>query len=148
MSQPVSDEIKKQMGTLNVTRAKDKKLSFTPLSGIPTPIQNLNAAARNYFEFICGILLSQGMLTAADIPYITRISRYCALHDEMEEKIVENGAVYESESGYSQISGYFSVSEKCHKHITEFESKYGFDPVSRQRIIAPKVSDKDDYLDD
>ena len=148
MPQQVSNDIKKQRGTLNVTRAKDKKLSFDALSNIPSPIRNLNDDARNYFEFICSILLSQGMLTAADIPYITRISRYCALHDEMEQMIDKNGAVYQAESGYTQISGYFSVSEKCHKHITDFESKYGFDPLSRQRIVAPKVKDDEELFDD
>jgi len=134
----LTQEQKFQRGTLQKCRIKDS-LTYEPLNELPAPAFELNEKGRDYFNRFCTILLSNKTLTIADIPIITRASKYYEIFIEANEGVKEYGAVQTTKTGYTAKNGYFVTMTDAEKRITEIEALYGMNLTARIRINIPKA---------
>lgn len=137
----LSNTEKEKRGTLRKSRIKET-LSYLPLTKVPTPAFTLNKYGLDYFKRFCSILLSNKSLTIADIPIITRASKYYEIFIEADNGVKKYGAVQTTKTGYTAKNGYFVTMTDAEKRLTEIEALYGMNLTARIKINIPKEEKK------
>lgn len=123
-------------------------MQIVSLSGVPEVPAMItgDAAAIEYFEFVCTSLLGKDLLMADFVPDITRAAFWWARFKEAAAEIEENGATVKAKTGWEQVSAWFTITEKAQKYLKEFEDRYGFNLTASQKISAPvKNKGGDDF---
>lgn len=134
--------IKKAQGTLAKSREIDNPVTFEALNKIPDVPDLIPNEGKEYFTYCCELLFSIGMLSAAYIPDITRAAFYYAIFIRAGKIIRDSGYSQVASSGYTSITAHLTALTKAQKELKEFESKYGFNLVSSQKISMPKKKNK------
>jgi len=113
----------------------------------PPPIFKLTLTAKKIWYWHVEELVGLRILTKNDLPilaiYCQEIARYFAA----EKEIKKTGIVYKNKSGHRLINPYFLISQKSYKVAYEIAGKFGFTPVSRDKIVVPTSKKDGDEID-
>lgn len=136
--------IKEAQGTLRPSREVDNPLTFEPLTVIPEPQYKINGEAKKYYEYVCNLLISNNVLTAAHIPDLTLAAYWWGIMTEARDNIESDGYTQMTQSGYTQITSHITVFEKATKMLQSFSDKYGLNLTASQKIKMPESKREDD----
>ncbi len=139
--------IKIAQGTLENSREIASPATGVSLSTLPAVPGGMGKDEEEFFIWACSQLLDLGLLTSQFIISIEIASMWWAEFCKAREKCRGADGMYTSQSGYTQISGWYSNMEKSSKLLNEFLGKYGLDLVSSQRISMPPRSDDSEIFD-
>lgn len=131
--QKTTTEQKKLRGTAQRCRVAHE-MTYEPIDSVPAPSFELTDTGMEYYNQFCEILMSRSALTMADIPIITRASRWYEIYKEADAEVRLNGATHVTQTGYTAQSGYYTVMEKTDDRIMKIETLYGMNLLSRQKI--------------
>jgi P27 family predicted phage terminase small subunit len=144
MARPRKTNLEKQMkGTLQKCRVKSG-ISFEPLCAIPPVPVNLQEDAVGFFKHCCEVLMSNDLLTAADVFEIEQAAFVYGEMRKAQRKVNEEGAVQVCSSGYTQKNANWQIIKDSFTMLSGFYNKYGFNVVSRENIEMPQHPGDDD----
>lgn len=131
------DHIKKAQGTLRECRVNQSPATAEILSAVPAVPDDVPDDGRGYFVQSCEILFSLGVLTAAYIPDISRVAMWYSIFIRAFRAIEADGYFQTTQGGYTAINAHLTTMDKAHKHLVDFEGRYGLTLVSAQKISIP-----------
>lgn len=129
----VEKSTKLAQGTLYRSREK-QSIAFAPLTDMPKVPETLKPEAVKYFTSVCRLLLSNGSLTAGNIPDITMAAIWWGIAREAEDHLSTDGPVQTAQSGYMNISPYISALEKATNQLKNFSDRYGLSLLSKTKV--------------
>lgn len=138
--------IKEAQGTLARSREIDSPAIGEPLSILPAVPEGMTGDEEKYFLYCCEELLNLGILTSQFIVSIEMAAIWYREFCEARQFIRENGGTQKTQSGYTQISGYFTQMKESYKMLRDFENSYGLNLVSAQKINMPDVLRESDIF--
>ena len=139
--------IKEAQGTLRKSREIAAPAVGEALSVLPAVPDGMGVDEEKYFLYACGELLELGLLTSQFIVSIEMAAIWYAEFIEARKRCREGEGQYVAQSGFSQISGWFTQMEKAYKQVVDFEGRYGLNLVSSQRISMPPRDKGSEYFD-
>lgn len=145
--QSIPDHVKEAQGTLKKYRVNENPATAEKLIAIPDVPDDVTGDGPGYFTWACEILLSLGLLTAAYIPDISRAAMAHNHFIKAEREISKKGATQKYKTGHTQIKAIWTVWKDSQKVINDFESKYGLNLVSAQKISVPDKPTNDGDFD-
>lgn len=120
------------------------------MKNIPEPQAYLNESARKIYFEIGSLLEKVGALEDVDSFGLSIMAMDLYLFREAAESVSSEGAVQITPNGYSQITGHFTVMEKCKTSFLKYSEKFGLSPKDRDRMLKfkkqPKQEDQIDKL--
>ncbi len=136
---------KKLSGTIQPCREKNP-IDFEPVLEVPEPLSKLDKPGKEFFEYVCSLLISNKQLTTADLPAITRAAGIWEIFMQAKSACQEHGYYQETKSGYTAKNAHWQVLTDAEKILTGFEKSFGLTVLSRSKIdITPiKAYDPDD----
>ena len=135
---PKKSDLQKSInGTLRKHR-QTQVLNFDSLTEVPDPLEGLLEDAQRYYNFICGVLISNGSLTIADIPAITQAAKLYGIFSLASAKVDEGGWEQTAKTGFRAKSADYVVMTDAYKNIKYFENLYGFNLSARGKINIPQ----------
>jgi P27 family predicted phage terminase small subunit len=137
---------KQASGTLEKRRDKTE-LSFDPLTELPEPMDQLSETGIEFYNRIGKILLSNGILTDADIVPLTEASGWWEIRCKMKGDINKNGCIQETQSGYTQKTASVQVLFDATRILDAFYKAYGLSFASRSKLNMPKKEKKNALLE-
>ena len=141
-----SNATKAAQGTLRKERVKITP-NYDILDSVPAPSFQLNEHGQSYFVNFCELLISNKTMTAAFIPIITRAARYYEIYQYANEKVKEQGAVQETNTGYTAKNGYFVTMTDAEDRINKIEALFGMNLYNLQKLNIPEPPKKDDLAE-
>lgn len=135
---------KKLEGTYRADRDKENHLTFHPLQNLPEWIGG-HEYANAYYQRIGMLLISNNLLTEADLVSLQRAATWFYIYLDARLSIISGGYIQRAQSGYNNVSGHLTAFEKAHKYLTEFEAKFGLDPLSREKLSIKITEDAPSY---
>lgn len=141
----IPDHIKERQGTLEKSRVLDH-VEFSILDKVPE-LPELTGHKKEFFTYVCKVLLDQGLLTSAFIPDIEIAAGWYQILKDAEKAIAEEGYFQQTSTGYKALSPDITVMEKATKIITNFNQTYGLNLAYSQKIEKPQKKDKDELSD-
>jgi phage terminase small subunit len=129
-------EEKLRRGTFDKSKIR-VPLTFEPLTAIPDPLMNLEPDEMQYFKLCADVMLSNGTLTSADVPGITRAARMYGIYLQALKEIKLHGSEQTTKTGFRTKSGAFTVFTECEKLLSNFERSQGMNLISRSRLPKP-----------
>lgn len=141
-------KIKKLQGSVNVTRDLKDEVSFKPIDGIPEPPSYFGEIARREWYDLLPQLKETGVLEHVDLPQL-RLYCYNIQVAELSAEELKGGlkSIITNKGGYSYEVEHPAVKtmNNAIAIINRIASKFGFDPVARTKVAAPKKEpEKDD----
>ena len=108
-------------------------------------------------DHLSGLALAEWLRVASELHEVnlttaldtTLLEQYCVMYAQWRGMVAEvdkHGAVQETQTGYSQQTGYFTVAVKLAKEIRDIAKEFGLTPSarSRMRINREEQSEQDD----
>ena len=129
-------------GTLQKCRMKNP-VEYEPLKEIPDPLSKLDNPGKEFFEYVCSLLISNKQLTTADIPAITRAAGIWEIFMQAKSNCSKYGYFQETKSGYSAKNAHIQALVDCEKILTAFEKSYGLTLLSRSKIDISAIPMRD-----
>ena len=129
------------------TGRKPKPTALKKLEGNPgkrpvpptVPLQcpkHLLPEAKKEWKRLAPILMSMGLLTAADaVPfegYCTAYARWL----EAQEEITRHGSIYKDNEGRIRPNPYIAIANQQMREIKSFAAEFGLTPSNRSAMIA------------
>lgn len=74
---------------------------------------------------------------------ITMMASDLALYHNAKDECETDGGVQVTTNGYTQITGYFTVMEKCKTSFLKFSEKFGLSPAAREKLLKFKGVEKE-----
>lgn len=139
----------KQQKVIKGTFRADRERSETEVKGIdyiPEPKMSLTDRQLEIFKAICQELIDSGRLKKEYIRLITRMAINWDLLEKVKKELDDHGPVNITSTGYVQVNGYFSTWTALNKQIGEFETKFGLDLSSNEKLNI-REPEKPDQLD-
>lgn len=127
--------LKKLEGDRSRTGIMNVKEIKPPKTKIICP-EWLSEGAREEWVRLAPALEKMGLLTMMDIQ---NFSAYCMAYakwQEAEQHLVEEGEVFETQSGYKMPSPWVAIARAERKAMKEFSALFGLTPADRSKIIA------------
>ena len=140
------NHVKAAQGTLQPCRINNNPLTYEPLSVAPKPPKDLSEDGRNYYTYVCTLMITKKLLTPAFLFDIERSSFWYQEFKKAQREINENGTFEISQTGWKQISASITIAEKATKLLNEFENKYGLNLIASQKIEMPAPEEDDDLM--
>jgi len=137
--------IKEAQGTLEKSREIETPATGEPLSILPAIPDGMTADEEKYFIYCCEELLNLGLLTSQFIVSIEMAAVWYGQFCEARERVRKGEAVQTTKTGYTQTTGYWSQMKDSYKNLVEFESRYGLNLVSSQKISVPEGNRGSDF---
>ena len=139
---------KRLAGTLQPCREK-KLLDFEAFFEVTEPLSKLDKPGREFFEYVCSLLISNKQLTTADLPAITRAAGIWEIFIQAQLACQKNGYYQETKSGYTAKNAHWQVLTDAEKLLTGFEKSFGLTILSRSKIDLqpiPRHNPNDKYF--
>lgn len=136
-------ELHKLDGTYRPDRHSNGIAADTQLLAPP---DHLSGLALEEWLRVASELHNVNLTTALDI---TLLEQYCIMYAqwrEMVEEVDKHGAVQETQTGYSQQTGYFTVAVKLAKEIRDIAKEFGLTPSARSRMRISKEQEAQDDI--
>lgn len=115
----------------------------------PEPQEYLEKEARKIYWEIIDLLEGVDALEEIDSYGLSIMAMDLWLFKRAAQEVSEKGGVQITPNGYSQITGYFTVMEKCKASFLKYSEKYGLSPKDRQLILKFKnKKEEKDALDE
>ncbi len=133
--------IKKLQGSLNVTRDKAQEVAFKPVDGIPSPPSYFGDIARREWFDLLPQLKAAKVLERVDLPQLRLYCYSIQVAEEAAEKLKDGLTDTITNKGghsYEVPSPYLKAMNDAIGVVTRIASKFGFDPVARMKVAAPK----------
>lgn len=129
-------------------KSRIPSMPFKLLTEIPAPFEPLDEAGERYFNYMCQVLIDNGLLTAAWIPDITAAAWLYSLYIENKNLVDKLGSIQEAQSGYRQKAPELVNAISILEHLKRlFLKNYGLTPVDMEKV--PKMKeDEQKSLDD
>ena len=140
----LSKQTKQARGTLRKSREVKNNLTFEPLQKIPKPQCKIEGEALKYFEYVCELLISNNVLTAAHIPDITLAAYWWGVMTKAMDNMEKHGYTQPTKNGYNVINAHITVFGQATKKLQTFSDKYGFNLLASQKIDVPEITIVDD----
>jgi P27 family predicted phage terminase small subunit len=99
------------------------------------PEPYLSDAAKKHFTRIVNHLDSVDALSGIDSYGLSMMSQYLQMYHEASEEVESTGSWQVFKNGASNVSGAFSVMEKCMTQFLKFSEKFGLSPKDRERML-------------
>jgi P27 family predicted phage terminase small subunit len=99
------------------------------------PEKYLNKEALIYFKRIEKHLKDVDALEDIDSMGISMMAMDLYMYHNAAEKCAVDGGVQITANGYSQVTGYLTVMEKCKASFLKFSEKYGLSPKDREKML-------------
>lgn len=131
---------KQLAGTLRPDRDRTP-LTCEPLNEVPQPFAPLSDTGKRYFQAVCEVLLSNGTLTAADLPAITRAAEIYEFYVDAKKAVRELGAWTTTQSGYTSKSAPWQVMTDAEKALASFERSFGLTLAARAKLPPAPVKE-------
>jgi len=116
----------------------------------PEPQGYLNDTAKEYYYLICEHLDSAEALEDIDSFGLSQMAMDLWMFHEAANLIKKEGPVQITQNGYSQITGHFTVLEKCKASFLKYSQKFGLSPKDRELMkqfnVRKKAEDKLDKI--
>ena len=113
------------------------------------PQEYLNKEARIIFNELCKHLQAVDALEQIDSFGLSIMAMDLWMFHEAADKVMVDGPVQITKSNYSQITGYFTVMDKCKVSFLKYSQKFGLSPKDRETMLKFKGHKKDnDAMDD
>ena len=136
--------IKEAQGTLAKSREITDPAIGEVMSILPAVPVGMTEDEEKYFLYCCDELLNLGLLTSQFIVSIEMAAIWYREFCEARRFIRENGGTQKTQSGYTQINGYFTQMKESYRMLRDFENSYGLNLVSAQKINLPDPHRDDD----
>ena len=96
--------------------------------------------ARKEWRRLAPILMSMGLLTAADaVPFAGYCQAY-ARWREAQDEITRHGSIYKDETGRIRPNPYIAIANQQMREIKSFAADFGLTPSNRTAMIANVMS--------
>jgi P27 family predicted phage terminase small subunit len=86
-------------------------------------------------------------LRAADVDLIRRAAEWKDVYERAKNEVLSGGYFQTTQSGYTQVTAHFTVMEKAHAKLLEFEREFGFTLASSQKIVIPEANKENEFFD-
>lgn len=137
--------IKKLQGSLNATRDRGQEVSFKPVDGIPAPPEYFGDIARREWFDLLPQLKAAGTLERVDLPQL-RLYCYSIQVAEMSAEKLKDGYTQtitnKGGHSYDVPAPELKTMNDAIGVVTRIASKFGFDPVARMKVAAPKKEEE------
>ena len=140
------DHVKKQQGTLQKCRINDRPLTYETISVPPEAPAELGEHGRNLFNYVCALLVSKRLLTAAYLVDIEMASQQYEIYKKCVRNMNDNGMFHVTSNGYEVERPCMNRMDKAYKFVTEFNNRYGLNLISGQKIEMPAPEEDDDLM--
>ena len=115
----------------------------------PEPQAYLNEEAQAIYWEIGKFLEGFDAIESVDSLGLSMMAFDLWLYHEAADTINKEGATQIAQSGYSQITGHFTVMKECKASFLKYSQKFGLSPKDRELMLKFKVKkDEGDALDD
>ena len=98
--------------------------------------KNMMPEAKKEWKRLAPILMSMGLLTAADVVpfegYCTAYARWL----EAQEEITRHGSIYKDNDGRIRPNPYIAIANQQMREIKSFAAEFGLTPSNRSAMIA------------
>lgn len=109
---------------------------------------DIKKLADKFKKIIIKHLESADALEDVDDFGITMMANDLAMYHNAWAESEADGGVQITRNGYSQITGHFTVMEKCKASFLKFSDKFGLSPAAREKMLKFKFEKKqEDELD-
>ena len=121
------------------------KRPLNELEPVPPPVQlrcpnYLLPEARKEWKRLAPILMSMGLLTAADaVPFAGYCQAY-ARWREAQDEITRHGSIYKDDDGRIRPNPYIAIATQQMREIKSFAADFGLTPSNRTAMIANVMS--------
>ncbi|ERM82372.1 hypothetical protein P872_18415 [Rhodonellum psychrophilum GCM71 = DSM 17998] len=148
----LSDEIKKQRGTLEKSRI-NKNQPLIPkifdLQSIKIPT-HLNKYSKVFFKKYAELLIENNVITISDLESLEVLSSEYGKYIEAQHEIKKSGLIQDITNTkgftYSVQSPWIQIANNAHKNYITMLAKFGLSPSDRSKIVTIKPKDSVDPL--
>lgn len=141
---PKPTQIKVSQATYRPDRARGEVLPNPPDD--LTPPDWLSEPAREKWSELAPILAAQGLLTECDLDTLALYCATWARWKEAEEALQRDGMTTTAQSGYQQVSPYYTIASKSQAELRALADRLGLNPSARSRIDVKEVREQDELL--
>jgi len=138
--------IKKLQGSVNATRDRGVEVAFAPVDGIPKPPNYFGEIARREWFDLLPQLKTAGTLERVDLPQLRLYCYSIQVAEECAQKLADDGytETLTNKGGFSYEvpSPALKTMNDAIGVVTRVASKFGFDPVARLKVAAPKKQEE------
>lgn len=134
-------EIKRNKGTLNVTRDNFEPLKVEIVNDLPLPPANLGAKGIEQWNLTCKELKANGILAAVDLNHVLT---YCAAVDMLHyalDEIQKTGYLGLNGNGIESKSPNVVILNDAISNMSKVAPLIGITPSGRTKIAANKQQD-------
>lgn len=141
---PKPTSVKRTQGTYRPDRARCEISPAIPFDLSP-PV-HLSKPAGEKWDELAPALASHGLLTVCDLD---TLALYCATWVrwlEAEQSLQREGMTTTAQSGYQQVSPYYTIASKSLAELRALADRLGLNPSARTRIAVNPMSEPTDDL--
>ena len=139
------NHIKEAQGTLEKSRINDRPIDYGCLSAIPTPPEILDNDGKGFYTYVCGLLLSKKLLSAAYLLDIERAATWHSIYKICQRKIYNGEIFVVANSGWEAKGGAVQLLSDATKFLNDFDNRYGLNLVAGQKIEMPEIFNEPEY---
>jgi P27 family predicted phage terminase small subunit len=112
-------------------------LVIEPLEKRPEPMHKLDPVALVYFNHCADLLIASKVLTAADVPGMTRAATWYSIFCKALEDVERDGPVQITSTGYGAKSANYSVMTESERILSTWERSVGLNVAGRSKLPPP-----------
>ena len=102
-------------------------------------MKDIKKQSESFKKLIIKHLKDADALADIDDFGISMMANDLAMYYNAKDECQADGGVQITANGYTQITGYFTVMEKCKASFLKFSEKFGLSPKDRERMLKFKV---------
>jgi P27 family predicted phage terminase small subunit len=141
---PKPTQIKVLEGTYRPDRTRGEVYpeapdDLTPPDWLPEP-------ARDKWSELAPTLSSQGLLTECDLDTLALYCTTWVRWKDAEQALQREGMTTTAQSGYQQVSPYYTIASKSQAELRVLGDRLGLNPSARSRILIQPAESREDEL--
>ena len=118
------------------------------IKDIIKPEPYLGTEAKKHFKRICEHLNNVDALMEVDSYGLSMMSQYLKMYHDAVVEVEKTGSWQVFKNGASNVSGAFSVMEKCMGQFLKYSEKFGLSEIDRQKMLKFRDGKKSDSFDE
>lgn len=142
---PKPTQLKQLHGTYRPDRAIGREATPPPARRLAPP-DWLSDLAREKWRELAPTLANQGLLTECDLDTLAVYCTTWVRWKDAEDALQGEGMTTTAQSGYQQVSPYYTIASKSQAELRALADRLGLSPSARTRIHVPPQSEKEELL--